>query len=64
MFKAALTLSALLAAASPALAGSINIVVGRPNIIPHVSVTTPPATMVRPHRPLGTISVVSWARYR
>jgi hypothetical protein len=38
MFKAALTLVVLIAAASPALAGGIIIVGGRPNIIPHVTV--------------------------
>jgi Type VI secretion system effector, Hcp len=45
MFKAALTLVVLIAAASPALAGGIIIVGGRPNIIPHVTVTTPTTTL-------------------
>jgi hypothetical protein len=62
VFRAALILAALVAAASPALAGGISVVAGRPHIITHV-VTTPP-TMARPHRPLGAISVVSWAKYK
>jgi Type VI secretion system effector, Hcp len=44
MAKAALTLALLIAAASPALAGGVNVVAGRPNIVPHV-VTTPATTL-------------------
>jgi hypothetical protein len=41
MFKAALTVAALIAAASPALAGGVQIIGFRSHIIPHVPAPQP-----------------------